>query len=141
MIGSGDCDRVDLFLLENVAKILIDARRIAQLALCVVRELLHDRGVNIAHICNASSVFVCLQRGKVSVGTAVEADDRKVKAIIGTHDLAVALCSRTYCQSCRSYSKGVKKFASSNHESISISGHATCRCPAWLMFKCRSSKT
>ena len=51
----------------------------------------------------------------MSIGAAVQADHRKIEAIIGSHDLGVALGGRSNRETRRSYGHSVEKLASSYH--------------------------
>jgi hypothetical protein len=53
------------------------------------------------------------------VATTIQADDGKVEAIIGTHDLGVALGRTAYGQPRCADCQCVKKFASRNHDLFS----------------------
>ena len=62
------------------------------LFLCAVSKLLEDVAVYIADVANRR-FLVCLERGKMSVGTPVEPDNGKIQAIVGAENLAIALCA------------------------------------------------
>src|ERR1039458_9746163 len=60
-------------------------------------------------------ILICLERRKMSIGAAIEADNCKVEAIIGAENLAIAFGGRCNRQSSSAGRKGVNKFTSSYH--------------------------
>jgi hypothetical protein len=114
VVGRGDGDGVDLLQLENLAKVLVRCRSVSQCLLGAVGKLVQDGAIHIANMGYPSRILIPLQSGEVRIGARVEADDGKVEAIVGAHDLAVAFGGRTNCQTCGSNSKRVEKLTSSN---------------------------
>ena len=96
MVGSGDGDGVHILLLENLAKVFFRRGRLAHLLLRTVGELLENVAVHIADMGDAGGVLVRLERREMSVATAIQTDDGKVQAIVGTQDLAIAFCRRSH---------------------------------------------
>src|SRR6202162_5893144 len=110
VIGRGDGDGVDIFLLENFAEVFFGYGGFTHFVLNAGREFVEDVAIDIANVRDAGSAFVGLERGEVGVGAAVETDHSKVEAIIGTEDTGVAFCGGTYGVSCGGGCESIEKF-------------------------------
>ena len=90
MVGRGDGDGVDIFAREDVAEILFGLRALRP-SPSGCRRRTFRMLLSTSQTCAMRAVLlVGLQRGKMGVGAAVEADDGEVEAVVGAHDLAVA---------------------------------------------------
>ena len=98
MVGGGNCDGVDVFLFENRAEVLVRRGGFACLALHSVRKFLEDIAVHVADVRDAGGASIGLECREMSVASAVQADDRKAQAIIGTEDPTITLCCRSHGQ-------------------------------------------
>ena len=114
-------DRVHILLLENLAKVFLRRRSFAHLLLRTVGELLENIAVHIADVRDAGGAPVRLERGEMSVGAAIQPNHGKVEAIIGTENLAIALCRGSHGQPRRAHRKCIEKLTScSHHFSLSL---------------------
>src|ERR1035437_4135963 len=74
-----------------------------------------DVAVHVANMRDAGGVLICLESGKMSVASPMEADNCKIDAIIGAENLAITFGGRSNRQTCSTYRERVKEFTSSHH--------------------------
>ena len=115
VIGRGNGDGVNVFALENLAKILLRRRIVAHHFAGGRRKFGQDVALNVAYMGDVHRILIGLERRQVRVGATIQADYGEVEAFIGAHDLAVAFGGRTDRQPCRSHRKCVKEFTSGDH--------------------------
>src|SRR5271154_285299 len=115
MFGSGNCDRVHIFLFENPTKVCLARRSLAHLLLRAVGEFLENIAVHVADMRDAGGTPIRLERREMSISAAIKANNAKVEAVIRTEDLAITLRRTSHSQSRRSYGKCIEKLASCNH--------------------------
>src|ERR1700733_1365939 len=115
MLGSRNGDGVHIFHFEDAAKVLLAHRSLIHLLLRMVGELLENGGIDIADMRDARGFFICLERGEMGVGAAIQANHGEVKAVIRTEDLAVAFCRRSYGQAGGTYGERIEEFTSCHH--------------------------
>ena len=115
VVGGGDGDGVDLFEREDLAEVADLDGGVAELLFGVGCEALEDGGFDIADVADAGVVLVGFEGGEMRAGAAVEADDGEVEAVVGTHDLGVALGGGGYGEAGRANREAVDEFASCDH--------------------------
>src|SRR5260370_41078870 len=115
MVGSGNRDGVHILVFKNPAKVFLRRRGLARLALHTVSELSENIAVHIADMRDAGSASVRLEPREMSIAAPIQSDHGKVEPIIGTEDLAIALCRSSRRQPCRAHCKCIEKLTSCNH--------------------------
>src|SRR5271163_2087093 len=131
VIGCGDSDRIYLFERQDLPEVLFSGGRFAHLLLRGVGELLENIAVYVADIRDPRRGLVRLKRRKMRIGPAIQADDRKVEAVVGSHDLGIALGGRADGQTRRSHRQCVEKLPPSNHISP-LKGPPTAILPGFV---------
>ena len=124
VVGSGDGDGVHILQLENSHGSLFRRPAPRPSPAARVGELLEYVAVHIADMRDAGGAPVGLERREMSVGAAVQTDDSKVQAIVGTEYLAIAFSRASDRQTRRSNRKGIEKLTSSYHIHVLIGGPA-----------------
>jgi hypothetical protein len=121
VVGAGNADGIHVFLLQDLAEVLLLCGRVTHRLLGLGGELIHCLGVHIAHVRDAGAILISLQRRQVGVPAAVDPDHRKIQAIVGAENLSVALSVGPDSQPGRSYRKRVEKLTTINHISPFVS--------------------
>src|SRR6185437_10021294 len=115
VVGRGDGDGVYIFGGEGLAEVFVGGGRIAELLLDGAGELVESVAVDVADVGDLRMLLVCLERGEVGIGAAVEADYGKIDTVIGTKNLGIAFGGRADSKARCSYCKTVEKFTSRDH--------------------------
>ena len=115
VVRRGDGDGVHILLLKDATKVLVHGRSIAQLALHAIGKFLQNHAVHIANMRDAGGILVRLERGKVGIGAAIQANHRKVKAVVGAKNPSIALRGTSNRQASRSHCKRIHKFTPGYH--------------------------
>ncbi len=115
VIGRGDRNGVNFFQFEHLAEVLICFGAAAHHFFRGGGKFGHDVGFHIADIGDIRCRLIGFQRRQMRVGAAVEANHGEVEALVGAHDLPVALCGVADSEAGCAHSKCVEKFPSRDH--------------------------
>src|ERR1700746_2319108 len=115
MIGRGNRDGVNAFLLKNPAKVFLRDRSLAHFLLRAVGELFEYVAVHIADMRDAGSATVCLEGSEMGVAATIKTDHCKVESLIRPKNLAIAFCRCSRGQARRAYSKCIEELSPCNH--------------------------
>jgi len=115
VIRGSDRDRIDVSEGKDFAVIFFCCDRFACFLLRRFREFGEDVAVNVANMRKSSAVLVRLDRRKMSVTAAIEADHGEVEPVIRSEDPSVA--PRCHCgsHSGRGESQRVQELTSCRH--------------------------
>ena len=92
MVGRRDGDGVDVLGGEHLAEVFVGFSGVAEVILQMACEALEDDAIDIADVRDTHVFLVGFEAGEVGVGTAIEADDCEVDAVIGAEYLGIAFC-------------------------------------------------
>src|SRR5579859_260479 len=112
MVGCSDGYRIHVFLLEDLAEILVRNRLLAGFLLRAVCELPQNIAVYVADMRNTRSAPVRLERRKMRITASVKSDHRKVHTLVRAHNLAIALGRARHRQPRRAYRQRIEKLPS-----------------------------
>lgn len=82
VVGRGDGDGVDIFLVEDATEVFVCRGRAAHGLLRVGGEFREGVAVDVADVSDMRSILIGLERGEMRIGAAVQADNREVESVV-----------------------------------------------------------